>query len=186
MATKYEQLVDSLKKGYKTKKNFDHYSRIAKLYWNPRNFDNGDGIRMELGIDTLFDEVIKKHTGRNRYLLNFHDDIEDMTNRNEVLMAIENSINFEDYAKLWRKHAPKHIRSRAMLLYALVDMTAKGGETEKKKIKKLEAEGKNVRLSTSKEDFAGYDIFVDGKGKQIKSEGTLRAARRAGYKNDWI
>lgn len=186
MATKYEQLMESLKKGYKTKKNLDHYSRIAKLYWNPRNFDRGDGIRMELGIDTLFDEVIKKHTGRNRFLLRFHDEIEDMTNRNELLMAIEGCPNFEDYAKLWRKYAPKRIRSRAMLLYALIDMTAKGGETEKRKIEKLRKQGNDVRLSSSVEDFAGIDIYVNGRGKQIKSEGTLRAAKRAGYKNNWI
>lgn len=186
MNTRYEQLKNVIRKNYKSKAVFQKALREARLYWNPRNFDNGDSIKEELGIGVLFDEIIKKNTGRNRYLLSFHDELEDMTNRNEILMAIEMSRNFEIYCSLWKKHAPKHFRSRAMLLYMLVDITAQGGESEKRAIEKYKKQGKDVRIASSREDFQGYDIIVDGIGKQVKSAGTLAAAKRAGKRNDWV
>lgn len=179
----YEQLVErlELRLGDSLPKRLE----FARLYWNPRNFDKGGPIKKKLDVEILFDEWIKISTGKNRWLLNFHDEIEDMSDPQEVMEAILRCKNWSRYSELWKRRAPRFVRSKFILLYALVDMTVQGGRSERVFEDRMRSEGRDVRKSSSAEDAAGIDFFVDGVPVQVKSEGTLRAARRAGKGSDW-
>lgn len=179
----YDKMVETIIKKC-GKKSAEKRLRYASLYWGPRNYSQ-KSIKEELGQDILFDEWIRIETGRNRWLLNFHDEIQDMSDPQEVMEAIVNCRNWPIYAKLWRKKAPGYVRSPWILLWALVDITVIGGKSENEFEQRMLAEGREVRRSTSAEDAAGVDFWVDGKPIQVKSKGTKAGAKRLGEGKEW-
>lgn len=167
--------------------NFDSTVRRARLYWNPRNFDGGDNIRRALRVNELFDAVIKRGTGRNRWLFNFHDlSMEEMADPQTVMEAFLNCKNWSRYSELWMEHAPKDLRHRAILLYAITDMTVQGGRKEWSFFNNMKKRGHKVEKSTAVDDANGVDFYVDGKPVQVKSEATIKAAQRKGQGGDWV
>ena len=179
----YEALDSALRK--KLGKSFEKRLRWARLYWGPRNYDRSS-IKEELSTDLLFDEWIKIETGRNRWLLSFHDEISDMSDREAIMRAILECKNWPVYYKLWEQKANRLIRHKWILLYALVDMTAQGGETENAFERKMREEGRNVERASSADDARGIDFWVDGKPVQVKSAGTKTGAKRRGKGKDWV
>ena len=178
---RYEDLVAKLEE--KVGESLPDRLEFARLYWGPRNFDQRS-IKDKLGVEVLFDEWIRIITGRNRWLFGFHD-LKDMSDPQEVMEAILASSNWKRYSNLWKRKAPRYVRSTFLLLYALVDMTTQGGTTEQKFVEEQEAAGRKVEKSTAVDDARGIDFYVDGKPVQVKSKGTKAAAKRHGKGKDW-
>ena len=180
--SKYEQLRDALER--KLGDRLPARLEFARLYWGPRNYSRHD-LKKELDVELLFDEWIKIETGRNRWLLSFHDEISDMSDPNEVMEAILHCKNWKRYAEIWKRRAPRHIRSPWIMLYAVVDMTTQGGRTENNYEDDMKKKGHTVERASSADDARGIDFWVDGKPVQVKSAKTKAGAKRYGVGEDW-
>lgn len=140
--------------------------KAAQAWHNPMNYDNGEGIKEKYGWKTLFTDHIKGH----RYYFKFHD--YDLTDVDVCLNAFKNCDNYKKYLSIWKRHAPKGLRSELIYLLAITEMTTKGFTHEKNVVKRLQEQGHDVRISTPEEDLRGIDIWVDGIAQQIKSKAT--------------
>ena len=174
---KYTKLSEQIKAKYNlTHEELGEMIKKAQLWHNPLNYSNGDDLKEKYGWDNTFTEALEYERAGNRYYFKFHD--YDLTDIDTTYDAFRNCKNFEKYSKIWKKHAPKGLKSPAIYLLALVEMTVKGFRHEQAVIEKLVREGNEVRVSTAEEDIKGVDIWVNGEAYQIKSEKTLKGMKQ--------
>lgn len=156
-----------------TQKEYESRIRLAQLWHNPLNFDDGEEIKIRYGWSSLFTEERVRHgLGKRRFYFNFRD--YDMTDTETVFQAFFHCENFPAYSRLWNRTAPREIRSKALYLLAITEMSVKGFKHEEKVLKEISDSGRSVIRSTAEEDYRGVDAWVDGKPIQIKSPATAR------------
>lgn len=150
--------------------------KLAQLWHNPLNFDDGSPLKRKYEWDYLFTEALKKERLGNRYYFRFHD--YDMTNADEVMFAFQDCPNWKKYVRVWKKYAPAGLRSEAIFLLAVTSMTVKGFKHEEEVAEAHRKAGHTVIKSTPEEDLAGVDFWSDGQPIQVKSPATAAAIKK--------
>jgi hypothetical protein len=155
-----------------SEEELDEKIKLAELWHNPLNVDDGSPIKAKYGWDIMFDEALEAAGRGHRYYFRFHDI--DMGNVDKVFSKFLNCPNWESYCSIWEKYAPREFNSRWIYLLAVVRMSVKGFKYEEKEAERLRSLGHDVRKSTPEEDLKGIDMWVDGKQHQVKSPATQR------------
>ncbi len=148
----------------------------AELFHNPLNFDNGDSIKKQLGVEKLFSEALNERGVKHRFYFYFHN--VDCTSTKTLVFEFATCHNFKRFSKIWEETAPSDVSSPIIYLTALVSMTWKGMRHEEETINKM-----GLTASSGNDDYAGGIDAVDDDGVkyQVKSPATVAAMRRMGY-----
>lgn len=159
-----------------TRAEFGALVKKAELFHNPLNFDSGDSIKKQLGVEKLFSDALNERGIRGRFYFYFHD--VDCTSAPTLVFAFATCRNFKRYSTIWEDTAPYDISAPIIYLTALVSMTWKGMRHEEEKIKEM-----GLTASSGNDDYAGGvdAISDDGVKYQVKSPATVAAMRRIGY-----
>lgn len=149
----------------------DRRIKLAQLWHNPMNVDNGEPLKEKYGWDIMFTDALRKEKIWKRDYFDFHGDI-DMADVDLVFESFLECDNWNKYCRIWRENAPKEFNNKWIYLLALVEMTVRGLIHEGKEIQKSRDAGHDVRMSTPAEDRKGTDFWEDGKPIQVKSPAT--------------